>query len=108
MTGHQLRKTNIEAVRSETDREALTRIEEQGRQTLELVKALIGLLMPKEGVREGPSLEDLLSALIMQQREAITIAKANQESLGHLGDTLPLAVAEAVAEQIDPKRAVRA
>ena len=40
-----------------TIQEALAAIEAQGRQTLELVKALVTLLMPKEGGREGPSFD---------------------------------------------------
>ncbi len=76
--------------------EALAAIEAQGRQTLALVKALVTLLIPKEGGREGPTLEDLLAQLIAQQREAIQIGRATHGELQRLARTLPDAVAEAV------------
>jgi hypothetical protein len=55
-----------------TDREALAIIRDQTRQTLELVKALVELLLAKEGGREGPTLEELLAVLIAQQRDILT------------------------------------
>lgn len=88
-------------------RERLDAIEAQGRQTLELLKALIGMLLPKEGVREGQSLEELLAKLVAQQREAITIGKITQADLRRLGETLPEAVAEAVGTYTGVKRVVR-
>lgn len=87
--------------------ERLDAIESQGRQTLELLKALIGMLLPKEGAREGQSLEELLAKLIAQQREAITIGKITQADLRRLGETLPEAVAEAVGTCAGIRRAVR-
>ena len=36
------------------------------------MKALVELLLAKEGGREGPTLEELLSALIAQQRDMLT------------------------------------
>jgi hypothetical protein len=84
--------------------QALTAIEAQGRQTLELVKALVTLLMPKEGGREGPSLEDLLAQMIAQQREAIQIGRATHGELQRLARTLPDAVAEAVEGRIGGAR----
>jgi hypothetical protein len=85
-------------------RQALTAIEAQGRQTLELVKALVTLLMPKEGGREGPTLEDLLAQMIAQQREAIQIGRATHGELQRLARTLPDAVAEAVEGRIGGTR----
>ncbi len=54
------------------DRETLAIIRDQTRQTLELVKALVELLLAKEGGREGPTLEELLAVLIAQQRDVLT------------------------------------
>ena len=87
--------------------EQLARIEEQGRQTLELVRALIGMLMPKEGAREGPSLEELLATLIMQQRELIGLQRATLAGVNGLPDTLPPPIAQAVAELVESRRSAR-
>ena len=54
------------------DRETLAIIRDQTRQTLELVKALVELLLAKEGGREGPTLEELLAVVIAQQRDVLT------------------------------------
>ena len=99
MDGYQAGKVGGKPGQTEIFVEILSRIEDQGRQTLELVRALVTILMPKEGSREGPSLEDLIAVLITQQRETIIIAKAIQEDLHRQGETLPLTVAEAVMEQ---------
>ncbi len=87
--------------------EKLGAIESQGRQTLELLKALIGMLLPKEGAREGLSLEELLAKLVAQQREAITIGKITQADLRRFRETLPAAVAEAVGTRADVTRVFR-
>ena len=89
-------------------RASLAAIEQQGHQTLELVRALVGLLLPKEGGREGPTFEELLAALIAQQREAIAVSRATQAELTRLGATLPAEVAEAVQNQTGFERPVRA
>jgi len=85
----------------------LGRIEEQGRQTLELVRALIELLLPKEGTREGPSLEELLATLIMQQRELIALQRATLAGVNQLPEVLALPIAQAVAVQIESRRSAR-
>ena len=74
----------------------LVAIHEQGRQTLELVGTIVSLLMPKEGGREGPTLEELLAKLLSQQQQIIMIGKATQADVDRLGKALPDAVAEAV------------
>ena len=51
----------------------LAAIHEQVRQTLELVGTIVSLLMPKEGGREGPTLEELLAKLLSQQQQIIMI-----------------------------------
>ena len=81
-----------------TTREILTAILEQGRQTLELVKALIGLLTPA-GDREGPTLEELLAKIMAQQTQIITIGKMTQSDLDRLAKTLPDAVVIAMGER---------
>ena len=83
----------------------LARMEEQGRHTLELVRALIAMLVPKQGAREGASLEDLLATIIMQQRETIAIDRGIQASVFQLPMFLTPLIAEAVAERIGPEAA---
>ena len=81
----------------------LVAIHEQGRQTLELVGTIVSLLMPKEGGREGPTLEELLAKLLSQQQQIIMIGKATQADVDRLGKTLQ----DAVAEVIDGNRSLR-
>jgi signal transduction histidine kinase len=89
--------TTTAAARVDDDtHELLKAIHEQGRQTFELVRAIVSLLMPKEGGREGPALEDLLAKLVAQQQQIITLGKATQADLNRLGKTLPGAVADAI------------
>jgi hypothetical protein len=85
-------------------RDALGAIQEQGRLTLELVRTVLGLLLPKEGGREGPSLEELLAAIMGQQRDIIAIGKTTQADLIRLGQELPTAVAEAVENNTSDAR----
>jgi len=63
---------HTEAETPGADRETLAIIRDQTRQTLELVKALVELLLAKEVGREGPTLEELLAVLIAQQRDILT------------------------------------
>jgi hypothetical protein len=74
----------------------LAAIHEQGRQTLELVGTIVSLLMPREGGREGPTLEELLAKLLSQQQQIIMIGEATQADVDRLAKTLPDAVAEAI------------
>jgi len=60
------------------------------------VGTIVSLLMPKEGGREGPTLEELLANLLSQQQQIIMIGKATQADVDRLGKALPDAVAEAV------------
>ena len=84
--------------KSEATHEILAAILDQGRQTLELVKALIGLLTP-QGDRAGPTLEELLAKIMAQQTQIITIGKMTQRDLNRLGTTLPKAVMDAMDER---------
>ena len=79
--------------------EILARLEEQGRQTQDLVRSLVTLLLPKKGGRDGPTLEELLAAMLAQQQQLIAIAEATQASVDHLGSTLPDAVAQALGSR---------
>jgi hypothetical protein len=63
-------------------------IQDQTRQTLELLRSLIDLLLDQQSLREGPPLEDLIATLIVQQRQILTIAQQIQGDLRVLGDRL--------------------
>ena len=89
--------------RAEETHELLAAIHEQGRLTLELLGTIVSLLMPKEGGREGPTLEELLAKLMSQQQQIIMIGKATQADVDRLGRTLP----DAMAEVIDGNRSLR-
>ena len=81
-----------------TTHEILAAILEQGRQNLELVKALVSLLAPK-GVQDGPTLEELLAKIMAQQSQLITIGKMTQADLDRLGKALPASVVDAMEER---------
>ena len=81
-----------------TTHEILAAILEQGRQTLELLKALVGALLSK-GNQEGPTLEELLAKITAQQAQLITIGKMTQADLDRLGKTLPETVVDALEER---------
>ena len=55
----------------------LTIILDQTRETLELVRSLVALLLPREN-GDGPKLEDLIAALVAQQRDMIVAIKRLQ------------------------------
>ena len=79
----------------------LKAILEQGKRTFEMVHSLVRLLMPKEGAREGPPLEDLLAQIISQQREMIEISARRFRPICRVSPTsLPDAVAEAVRDRV--------
>jgi hypothetical protein len=63
-------------------------IREQTRECLELLRALVGLLVNKPE-REGPTLEDLIAALIAQQRDALVLLRQIADDQGTLLDRLP-------------------
>ena len=78
-----------EAEASDHDiREILATIQEQSRQTLELLRTLIGLIVPIVGDREGPPLEDLIATLVAQNRDLLTIARRIQADVRAIGDRL--------------------
>ena len=73
-------------------RETLAAILEQTRQTLELLRTLIALIVPIVGDREGPPLEDLIATLVAQNRDLLTIARRIQADVRAIGDRLPAGV----------------
>lgn len=66
----------------------LTIIREQTRECLELLRALVGLLVNKPE-REGPTLEDLIAALVAQQRDALVLLCQIATDQGAILDRLP-------------------
>jgi hypothetical protein len=70
--------------------ERLAAIDERGRETLELLNSLIGLLL-QSSERTGPPLEDLLATLIVLQREGVAISRVIQAGVSRLEGRLPAA-----------------
>ena len=82
-----------EAVTADHDiRETLATIQDQSRQTLELLRTLIGLIVPIVGDREGPPLEDLIATLVAQNRDLLTIVRRIQADVRVISDRLPAGV----------------
>ena len=73
-------------------RETLATIQDQSRQTLELLRTLIGLIVPIVGDREGPPLEELIATLVAQNRDLLTIARRIQADVRGIGDRLSTGV----------------
>ena len=67
-------------------------IREQTREGLELLRALVGLLMNKPE-RDGPTLEDLIAALLAQQRDMLILLRQIATDQNAILDRLP-AIAE--------------
>lgn len=88
MTHEQLPETVLPEEDEAAIPEMLRSIEEQGRQTLELVRTLVALLLPKEGGREGPSLEDLLAAMLAQQRDLVATVRTIRTDVRAIDDRL--------------------
>ena len=64
----------------------LTIILDQTRETLELVRSLVAMLLPRESGKDGPKLEDLIAALVAQQREMIIAIKRLQGDVTAIAD----------------------
>jgi len=47
-------------------------------ESLELLRSLVALLLAKEAGHDGPRLEDLIGALVAQQREMLAVLRALQ------------------------------
>jgi hypothetical protein len=88
-------------------RETLATILEQSRQTLDLLRTLIGLIVPIVGDREGPPLEDLIATLVAQNRDLLTIARRIQADVRAIGDRLPAGVSPEQNGHAESSRATR-
>jgi hypothetical protein len=69
-------------------RAVLATIEGQTRQTLELLRTLIGLIVPMVDERDGPPLEDLIATLVAQNRDLLAIARRTLVDVRVIGDRL--------------------
>lgn len=58
-------------------------LREESRETLELLRSLVKLLMPR-GDDGGPKLEDLIAALVAQQRDILVGVRQLQSDMGVL------------------------
>src|SRR5690348_15664041 len=63
-------------------------IQDQTRETLELVRSLVQLIVPREGARKGPPVEDLIAALVAQQRDTLFSVRNLQADMDALCDHL--------------------
>ena len=88
-------------------RETLAIIQDQSRQTLELLRTLIGLILPIVGDREGPPLEDLIATLVAQNRDLLTIARLVQADVRAIGDRLSTGVSPEPNGDGEPSGAAR-
>ena len=85
----QGRNAAAASVASDEGKESdLTIIREQTRECLELLRALVGFLVNKPE-REGPTLEDLIAALVAQQRDALVLLRQIAGDQGTILDCLP-------------------
>ncbi len=73
-------------VASAREADELTIILEQTRETLELVRSLVAMLLPRDSGKDGPKLEDLIAALIAQQRDMIIAIKRLQGDVTAIAD----------------------
>jgi hypothetical protein len=64
----------------------LTIILDQTRETLELMRSLVAMLLPRESDKDGPKLEDLIAALVAQQRDTIIAIKRLQGDVTAIAD----------------------
>ena len=63
-------------------------IREQTRETLELLRALVAALLNKPE-KTGPTLEELIAALVAQQRDALILLRQIALDQGAILDRLP-------------------
>jgi hypothetical protein len=88
-------------------REILAIIQDQSRQTLELLRTLIGLIVPIVGDREGPPLEDLIAILVAQNRDLLTIVRRIQADIRAIADSSPALVTPDSNDQADESGTAR-
>lgn len=65
-------------------------IREQTRESLELLRSLVRLMLPREGAGEGRQLDELIAVLIAQQREILTGIGLVQADMATLFERLGL------------------
>ena len=63
-------------------------IREQTRETLELLRSLVAMMLPKQAERDGPTLEDFIAALVAQQRDILVGIRQVQADLAALLDRI--------------------
>ena len=78
--------SGIEVAGASGEGSELAIIREQTRETLELVRTLVALLLPKEGGRDGPTLEELISVMVAQQRDTLVLLRMIQQGIHTLLD----------------------
>jgi hypothetical protein len=66
----------------------LATIENQTRQTLELLRTLIGVVVPMVSKKDGPSLEELIATLVAQNRDVLTTTRRIAADVRVLSDLL--------------------
>ena len=66
----------------------LATIENQTRQTLELLRTLIGVVVPMVSKKDGPSLEELIATLVAQNRDVLTTTRRIAAAVRVLSDLL--------------------
>lgn len=81
-------KTGTQAASDPAPSDDLAVIREQTRESLELLRALVALLVNKPA-HEGPTLEDLLAALLAQQRDMLILLKQISSDQNAILDRLP-------------------
>jgi hypothetical protein len=97
-----------EAVTADHDiRETLATIQDQSRQTLELLRTLIGLIVPIVGDREALPLDDLIAILVAQNRDLLTIVRRIHADVRAIADSLPALVTPDSNDQADESGTAR-
>ena len=72
-----------------SDREVLEQIHALAAESHELLRSLVQMLLPKAEPRDGPSLEELLAALLASQRDQTVMLRQIGADLSALHRRLP-------------------
>jgi hypothetical protein len=86
--GQGTKSTAFSGASDDGTRSDLAIIREQTRECLGLLLALVALLVNKPE-RDGPTLEDLIAALVAQQRDALVLLRQISGDQGAILDRLP-------------------
>ena len=76
--------TEAQGQPNEAGADKIAVILDQTRETLELVRSLVALLLQQQGDSDGPKLEDLIAALVAQQRDILVCVHQVQADLAAL------------------------